>query len=269
MMDCFSYDAGTRPLLVSVPHDGRQLPCDIASGMTEAGRAIPDTDWHVGRLYDFARDLGAHVIRAEYSRYVVDLNRPADDSHLYAGRYGSGLCPTQTFAGEDIYQRGSAIDMDERVSGYWLPYHDKLAALLEQIRGEHGHVLLWDAHSIPSSVPRLFDGVLPVLNLGTWDQRSCAAAIAAAVMSVATASPYDAVLNGRFVGGYITRHYGRPGDGVHAIQLELAQRSYMDEATLEYDPDKASQLQNTLSAMLRACLVAAERYTQQAARGQD
>jgi N-formylglutamate amidohydrolase len=259
MMDTFTFDAGSTPLLVSVPHDGRQLPCEIAGEMTGAGRSIPDTDWHVARLYEFARDLGASFIRAEYSRYVVDLNRSADDSELYEGRQGSGLCPTQTFAGEDIYARGTSIDMDERIRSFWHPYHDKVESVLRDIRDTHGYALLWDAHSIPSRVPRLFDGELPELNLGTWDNRSCDAGIADAVMAVATASSFDAVQNGRFKGGHITRHYGRPDDNVHAVQLELAQRSYMDEASLEYDETKASQLRDTLRQMLTVFMSVADK----------
>lgn len=252
MIDTFTFEAGSSPLLISVPHDGRQLPCEIGSEMTDAGRAIPDTDWHVARLYDFAHKLGASFIRAEYSRYVIDLNRSADDSELYEGRYGSGLCPTQTFRGDDIYVKGTSIDMDERIEGYWQPYHSRLESALAEIREQHRCALLWDAHSIPSHVPKLFDGELPELNLGTWDNRSCGTAISSAVMAVAEASPYGVVENGRFKGGHITRYYGQPDSGVHAIQLELAQRCYMDEATLDYDDTKASRLRDTLSKMLQA-----------------
>jgi len=259
MMDTFTFDVGSVPLLVSVPHDGRQLPCEIAAEMTEAGRSIRDTDWHVARLYDFARGLGASFIRAEYSRYVVDLNRPANDSELYEGRQGSSLCPTQTFAGQDIYVRGISIDMDERVGSFWRPYHEKIDVALQDMRDAHGYALLWDAHSIPSRVPRLFDGELPELNLGTWDNRSCDVGISDAVMSAATASSFDVVQNGRFKGGHITRHYGQPSDNVHAIQLELSQRTYMDEVSLEYDDTKASRLRDTLEQMLRAFMRAADK----------
>lgn len=258
MIDTFTFETGSAPLLISVPHDGRQLPCEIAGAMTEAGRSIPDTDWHVARLYEFARDLGASFIRAEYSRYVVDLNRSADDSELYEGRYGSGLCPTQTFIGDDIYVRGTPIDMDERVEGFWRPYHEKLEETLTAIHGQHGYALLWDAHSIPSRVPTLFDGELPELNLGTWDNRSCDNAISSAVMAVAESSPFAAVENGRFKGGHITRRYGQPGSGVNAIQLELAQRSYMDEETLDYDDAKASRLRDTLTKMLETFMDSAK-----------
>lgn len=260
MRDTFTYHPGTLPLLVSVPHDGRQLPCEIAGRMTKAGRAIPDTDWHVARLYDFVSDLGAHVIRAEYSRYVVDINRPANGEALYEGRYGSGLCPTQTFLGEDIYKKGTYIDIDQRVDGFWRPYHEHLEAVLNLIRSSHGYALLWDAHSIPSVVPRLFDGELPVMNLGTWCHRSCSAGIADAVMEIATGSGHSAIMNGRFTGGYITRHYGRPEEGIHVMQLELAQRAYMDETTLEFDEFKAAQLRATIMSMLKTFMAAAEKH---------
>lgn len=257
MIDTYAFEAGDSPLLISIPHDGRQLPCEIAADMTDAGRAIPDTDWHVARLYGFAREIGASILRAEYSRYVVDLNRPADDSSLYEGRFGSSLCPTHTFAGDDIYAKGASIDREARIDDFWRPYHDKLAKTLAELRDEHGYALLWDAHSIPSRVPSLFDGELPELNLGTWDRRSCGEPIAGAVMAAAEASRYSVVCNGRFKGGYITRHYGRPGEHVQAIQLELAQRTYMDEASQKYDSAGASRLRGTLRRMLAAYLAAA------------
>lgn len=250
----YTFRSGNAPLLISVPHDGRSVPDDIATRMTEAGKSLPDTDWHVGRLYGFATELGAAMIVANYSRYVVDLNRPADDTTLYEGQLATGLCPTHTFAGQDIYTSESKIDTRKRVRKYWRPYHDRIQATLETLRAEYGYALLWDAHSITSRVPSLFDGELPVLNIGTWDGRSCSRAIADAAADIADASLYDAVVNGRFKGGYITRHYGKPEQGVHALQLEIAQRAYMDEATQRYDETHASQLRDTLKAMLGAFL---------------
>jgi N-formylglutamate amidohydrolase len=252
MTTVFDFHAGTTPLLVSIPHDGRQLPPEIATRMTAAGRSLPDTDWHVARLYEFARDLGASIITARYSRYVVDLNRPADDAALYSGQQATGLCPRRTFDGRDLYATEPRIDTADRLARFWYPYHDKIRTTLSELRKTHGRALLWDAHSIASRVPTLFDGELPVLNIGTFDGRSCAEAIASAVMRAASKSPYDAVRDARFKGGYITRCYGRPVDDVHAIQLELAQRAYMDEATAEYDEPKASQLRDTLRALLTA-----------------
>ncbi|MDH3352014.1 MAG: N-formylglutamate deformylase, partial [Gammaproteobacteria bacterium] len=242
----YSFHAGNTPLLVSVPHDGRELPADLAAQMNDLGRSLPDTDWHVARLYEFAADLGASLLVANYSRYVVDLNRPADDAALYATRPATGLCPTQTFAGQDIYAQATAIDVDDRVSRYWRPYHDKVAATLAKLRESFGYALLWDAHSIASRVPALFDGELPELNVGTWDGRSCSRVITDAVLQVVQASTYSGVLNGRFKGGYITRHYGQPGASVHAVQLEIAQRAYMDEQSTNYDEAKASQLRDVL-----------------------
>lgn len=246
----YSYHAGSVPLLVSVPHDGRELPDEIAAQMSEAGRALEDTDWHVARLYEFAKQLGASMIVANYSRYVIDLNRPADDAVLYAGQLVTGLCPTRTFAGQDIYVQNTTIDTDDRVRRFWRPYHDKISAVLADFRAVHGYALLWDAHSIASQVPSLFEGELPVLNVGTWDGRSCNPAITDAVMRAAADCPYDAVLNARFKGGHITRHYGAPDQNVHAIQLELAQRAYMDEATSDYDEGRASQLCDSLAVFL-------------------
>ena len=234
MSDVYSFHEGDLPVVVSVPHDGREIPGDIRARMTPETLAIPDTDWHVARLYDFVPELGASMIVARYSRYVVDLNRPPDDATLYAGQAGTGLCPEQTFAGEPVYRDSSRMtrkDIASRVSRYWRPYHDKLRATLNDFRARHGIALLWDAHSIPSRVPMLFDGELPVLNIGTWDERSCDVGRVRTVLTCAERSRYSTVHNGRFKGGFITRHYGAPPEGIHAIQLEVAQRAYMDEAT--------------------------------------
>lgn len=259
MSKIFSFRPGESPLLICVPHDGWQIPTEIVQYMSNAGRSIPDTDWHVAQLYDFASQRGASMLVAHYSRYVIDLNRPADDAALYPGKLATGLCPLQTFSGQDIYLDPIDIDQAGRVDTYWRPYHTQLAQSLKALRERHGYALLWDAHSIASRVPRLFDGELAALNIGSWDGRSCDAPIAAAVMSVASQSDYDAVLNGRFKGGYTTRHYGDPGNGVHALQLELAQRTYMHEVTLDYDREKASKLRATLNAMLDAFEEAARR----------
>ncbi len=250
---------GDLPVLISVPHDGCHIPDDIRSRMTPAGLAVPDTDWHVAELYEFARDLGASMQIANYSRYVVDLNRAATDDVLYPGQLVTGLCPLSTFAGEDIYNEGEITEQEkaERISTYWRPYHERLTSTLAAMRAKHGYALLWDAHSIPSVVPRLFDGKLPALNIGTNSGKSCAAFIETAVCEAASASPYSTVLNDRFKGGYITRHYGNPDNHVHAVQLEIAQRTYMDEATTVFDAEKAGQLRATLRQLLEALLSAA------------
>lgn len=255
MSNVYRFSAGDSPLLVSVPHDGRLIPAEQRARMTEAGLAIPDTDWHVAELYDFARELGASLLVARYSRYVVDLNRPPDDVSLYEGQVATGLCPRYTFAGDHLYSDRAPLSPAEvalRIERYWRPYHDRLAQTLDELRARHGFALLWDAHSIPSRVPRLFDGELPVLNLGNFDGRSCDAAIADQLHRLASESPYSTVLNGRFRGGYITRHYGDPANGLQAVQLELAQRAYMDEATRQVDSALAERLQHTLAALLEA-----------------
>jgi N-formylglutamate deformylase len=167
------------------------------------------------------------------------------------------LCPTQTFAGEEIYQRGAEIHIEGRISEFWQPYHDKLEETLNELKKKHGIALLWDAHSIASRVPKLFDGELPQLNIGTWDDRSCDPAVSNAVHQVARASGYEVVFNERFKGGYITRHYGDPAENVYAIQLELSQITYMNESAREYDEEKAKQLRGTLSNMLVAYLESA------------
>jgi len=259
MSEVFDLTRGSTPLVISIPHDGRALAPGMAERMTSAARALPDTDWHVRELYDFAGGLGAGVIAANFSRYVVDLNRSADDAALYADRVSTGLCPEATFAGEPLYRDGGLTtkEREERVRDYWKPYHDALALELERLVAEFGYALLWDAHSIRGEVPRLFDGVLPDLNIGTNGTASCAPRIEAAVAAAAHASGYSVAVNGRFRGGHITRHYGRPGRRVHAVQLELAQRNYMDEQSTAFHPDRAARLAAAIRMMLVAFMQAA------------
>ncbi|MCH9695637.1 MAG: N-formylglutamate deformylase [Gammaproteobacteria bacterium] len=261
MSEVFDFVAGDLPLLISVPHDGRDLPSKIRDRMTPAGQAIPDTDWDVARLYEFVEDMGACMLVAKNSRYVVDLNRSADDEVLYPGQLVTGLCPEHTFGGDAIYRSGVVSEGEQRgrVETYWRPYHEKLQQTLDAMCTTHGVALLWDAHSIPSKVPRLFDGELPVLNIGSNSGKSCGADIESAVAAVATASDYNAVLNGRFKGGFITRNYGKPSKGVHALQLEIAQRAYWNEGLGRFDDASAEPLRDTLKNMLIAFLDAAKK----------
>lgn len=251
----YEFQEGRLPLLVSVPHDGRRVPDDIARRMTSAALALPDTDWHVARLYDFVRDMGASLLVANYSRYVVDLNRPPDDRALYPGQLASGLCPSATFSGTPLYGNGETPADDERdarLERYWRPYHERIADEIARLRNLHGEAYLWDAHSIASRVPRLFAGELPELNLGSNRGLSCGSHARQAVATAAEASGYSFVVDGRFTGGYITRHYGAPDRSVHALQMELAQRCYMDEESLSYDASRARRLEATLKQLLEA-----------------
>ena len=248
---------GTAPLLVSLPHDGTALPGAIAARMTPRARLVPDTDWHVSRLYAFARELGASILVPRFSRYVIDLNRGEDDVSLYPGQNTTGLVPLVGFDGVPLYLPGQEPDEGEvraRVATYWRPYHTALRDELTRLRDLHGRVVLWEGHSIRGSdLPFLFDGRLPDLNLGTAAGASCSPALQARLEQLLAAqSKYDWVANGRFKGGHITRHYGEPGNGIEAVQLEISQRCYMDEGSFAYDDAKAAQLQ----ALLRTLLVA-------------
>ncbi|ALN81837.1 N-formylglutamate deformylase [Lysobacter antibioticus] len=251
---------GTAPLLISLPHDGALIPDALAARMVESARRAPDTDWHVSRLYALARAFGASIIVPSYSRYVVDLNRPPDDTSLYPGQNTTGLCPAVQFSGEAVYLDGQAPtpeDVAERVELYWRPYHDTLVGELDRIRGEHGRAVLWEGHSIRGEVPFLFEGRLPDLNLGTAAGKSCLPELQARLERILGAqSDYEWVANGRFKGGYITRHYGDPEIGVQAVQLEISQRNYMDETSFAYDESKAVRLQVVIEALLRATLAA-------------
>ena len=261
-MTGFFFARGSSPLLISIPHDGRSLAPGMEERMTKLGRSLPDTDWHVRRLYAFAGQLGANVLAARFSRYVVDLNRPASDAALYEGQTSTGLCPLKTFSGEDIYindEECTALEQQQRTQSYWQPYHDHLGRELKRIRRQFGYALLWDAHSIQSEVPGLFAGVLPDLNIGTNDGASCDSALQCAVFEAAESADYSVVQNGRFKGGYITRNYGRPENNVHAIQLELTQHAYMDERNLIYDADAAARLSHLLGGMLNKFVTEAGR----------
>jgi N-formylglutamate deformylase len=255
----FLFRAGRTPLLVSMPHVGTHIPADIAGDLTAQALTVPDTDWHVDLLYDFLDDIGASVVAATHSRYVVDLNRAPDGSDLYPGRDTTELCPTTSFHREPLYRHGRLpgdAEIARRVGVYWEPYHTALAAELERLKAAHGIALLWDAHSIASEVPRFFKGRLTDLNIGTNGGASCDPSLAGGVMEVAKAAEgYSAVLDGRFRGGYIIRQYGRPKQSVHAIQLEQSQRTYMDEAPpYGFRDDLAARVRPALREMLEAML---------------
>jgi len=250
---------GSAPLLISLPHDGSAIPAALAERMTPEARRAPDTDWHVSRLYAFARELGASILVPEHSRYVIDLNRGEDDTSLYPGQNTTGLVPLVRFNGAPVYlpgQQPDAADVAARIDTYWRPYHAALRDELERIRTQHGRVLLWEGHSIRGSgLPFLFEGRLPDLNLGTANGTSCSPALQARIEAeLAAQTDYDWIANGRFKGGHITRHYGDPANGIDAVQLEISQRIYMDEDSFDYDEARAARLQPLLRALLRACL---------------
>ena len=253
----FAFTPGTAPLLVSFPHAGTEIPDDIAARMTPEALQLADVDWHLPQLYAFVRAMGVSTIAARFARHVIDLNRPPEDTSLYPGQDVTGLLPLDTFRKEPLYRPGQAPDAaeaQERRARYWQPYHDALRTELDRLRTVHGSVVLWDTHSIASVMPRFFDGKLPDLNLGTADGRACAPALQAVAEAAMNAqTSYTHVSNGRFKGGYITRHYGRPEQGIHALQLEMCQCTYMDEtAPFGYRPDRAAQILPLLQRMLDA-----------------
>jgi N-formylglutamate deformylase len=255
----YTLHRGQAPLLVSLPHVGTLIPEALKARLVERALAAEDADWHLERLYAFARDLGASVIVPRHSRYVIDLNRPPENTPMYAGANNTELVPTRFFSGDPLYRDGQAPADDEvrdRLQRYWRPYHDALADELARLKTEHGHAVLWEGHSIRSVLPWLFEGRLPDLNLGTAKGASCAPRLRAALMQVLAAQQsYTQVTDGRFKGGYITRRYGQPQAGVHAVQLEMCWSTYMDEAPpYEVDPQRAERLQPVLRALLQAAL---------------
>jgi len=247
---------GDSPLLISIPHSGTRLTSELLLSLNAIGLSMPDTDWFVDRLYAWAPQLGAGMITAAHSRYVIDLNRPPDDSALYVGA-GTGLVPTCTFSGEPIYHDDKLPDESEkklRLQQFWQPYHESVAAELEKIRLRHGYAIMLDAHSIPGEVPRLFQGQLSQLNLGSNDRASASSTLIDQAMQVLDSSRYTAVLDGRFKGGYITRKYGRPALNTHVLQLEISQRSYMQEFPPVYQEPLAHELQSVLKELVDALI---------------
>jgi len=261
----YTLHRGSSPLLISMPHIGTDIPVELQAAYEPRALEVEDTDWHLGRLYDFtqgvAPDLGASILMSQVSRYVIDLNRPPDDAPMYPGASNTELCPTRFFTGDGLYRPGYEPNAAERLRRrglYWQPYHDALAAELARIKAIHGFALLWDAHSIRSHIPWLFEGTLPGLNIGTANGESAHPSIAQAVLDVCKANTQVShVLNGRFKGGYITRHYGKPAQNIHAVQLEMCQNLYMQEAApFDYDAQRAEATRPQLQAMLGAALSA-------------
>ncbi|HSC22197.1 MAG TPA: N-formylglutamate deformylase [Casimicrobiaceae bacterium] len=254
-------ECGDSPLIVSVPHAGRHVPDAIALRMTPEARALPDTDWHVDELYRFAPATGATLVVATHSRYVVDCNRDPSGAALYADADNTELCPTRTFANDAIYVANEAPSQNEiaaRRATFFEPWHACVSAEIQRVRARHGYAVLLDGHSIAAEVPRFFAGRLPDLNLGTADGRSCAASLQALAAGVlAGATRFSHVVNGRFKGGYVTRSFGAPHAGVHALQLEMVQDCYMNpwQPTL-FDPARA----RTIVALLERLVIAVSEW---------
>lgn len=265
-MDWLELHRGEAPLIVAFPHTGAELPAPFDADLVSPWLARKDADWRIETLYAFARDLGATTIRTSVSRSIIDVNRDPSGASLYPGMTTTELCPTTTFDGEALYREGaepSAESIEARRERFFAPYHHAIAEQAQRLRARHGRVVLYDAHAIRSRVPRLFDGELPHFNIGTNSGASCAETLARAVTSACAASKgFTHVRDGRFKGGYTTRHHGRPADGVHAIQMELAFRAFVREPDAPseanwpptFNADYAAPAQTVLSRVLNACL---------------
>lgn len=269
--DWLSVHEGSAPLVIGLPHTGTDIPAATEARMTSPWLARKDADWWVDRLYDFATEIGATTVRTGVSRSVIDVNRDPSGASLYPGMTTTGLCPTETFDGEPLYRDGQEPDADEiaeRRETWFVPYHAALQAQIDRLRAK-GPVVLYDAHSIRSVVPRLFEGELPQFNIGDNDGTTCAPELTRAVESACAVSGDSLVVNGRFKGGWTTRHYGRPEMGVHAIQMELADRGYILDPTepvtpdnwpSPYEPDRAAPMRDHLHRVLTACIAFAESH---------
>jgi N-formylglutamate deformylase len=249
---------GEAPLLVSFPHTGLDIPDDCAADLVSLPLARHDADWHIDKLYAFASELGATTVHTALSRTVIDVNRDPSGATLYPGQATTGLVPTETFDGRPLYREGTAPtpqEIERRKKAYFAPYHAALAQEIARLRALHPRIALYDCHSIRSVIPRLFPGELPVFNIGTNAGASCDPLMQAAVADICAASQWSHVVNGRFTGGWITRTYGKPADGVHAIQMEMAYRGYLPDERdpPPWDADFAKPIQQTLRAVLDAC----------------
>lgn len=247
---------GEGPLILAIPHSGVRAPDSVKQGLNETGQLLADTDWHVDRLYEGLHP-NATIVRASFHRYVIDANRDPSGKSLYPGQNTTSLCPTTDFYGAPIYREACEPDdfeIERRRQTFHAPYHDALQAEIRRVHALNGIAIVYDCHSIRSQLPFLFEGVLPDFNIGTNQGVTCAPEFEQAVLQVCkSASDYKTVLNGRFKGGWTTRRYGQPADGVHAIQMELAQATYMDETPpWRYDADKAARLREHLRKILRA-----------------
>ncbi len=251
---------GRTPLLVSLPHVGTAIPGEFHDAFLARALQTEDADWHLDRLYAPFVDLGIGMLVPRVNRYVIDLNRPTDDTPMYPGAANTELCPTRSFSGEPLYRDGAApgpAEVARRRETYWQPYHDALAAELQRLRGEYGYALLWDGHSIHSKLPWLFEGTLPDLNLGTADGASCAPSLRVALAAVLAAVPeYTSIVDGRFTGGHITRWYGRPDEGVHAVQMEMTWRCYMaaEAPPFAFSEGAAARVRPVLGRLLQTML---------------
>jgi len=300
MTDWMTVHRGDAPLVLAFPHTGTDIPADIEARFVSPELARKDADWWVDRLYAFAADMGATLVRTSVSRSVIDVNRDPSGASLYPGQATTGLCPTITFDGESLYRAGEepdAAEIEERKARWFAPYHKALAAELDRLREAHGAVVLYDCHSIRSVIPRLFDGALPHFNIGTYNGTTCAPELQERIVSIlshpgegggpvgkaeetersanqlppsildpglrrGSKKGWTTVVNGRFKGGWTTRHYGAPEHGIHAIQMELACRGYLDEPVgpdphpwpVPFDPDYARPITAILNRVIRACL---------------
>ena len=256
MNSTYSLSTGKIGMLISMPHNGQQIPKSIADTMTHNAHNVTDTDWYMDKLYDFATAMGIYTLTPKYSRYVIDLNRNSSGESLYVGADNTELCPTSTFDSSPIYlnnQAPSKKEITNRIELYWQPYHQALADTLKKLKQQYDKVVLLDAHSILSQVPRFFEGQLPDFNFGTADGKSCDEVLLKNIQKL-DLSPYSSVCNGRFKGGYITRAYGEPSNNIHAIQLELSQATYMNEPSNHYNEEKAERVKMRLKNFVQ-CLV--------------
>ena len=260
MTDIVSVTRGPSPLILSMPHPGTGLPPEVHAALNETGRAVPDTDWHMRQLYAFTERFQPTIVEAGLSRYVIDLNRDPSGASLYPGQATTELVPTTTFDGEPIWTTPpDEAEIARRRQAYFQPYHDALAAEIARVKKAHGWCLLWDCHSIKSVIPRLFPDTLPTLNLGTNSGKSCSPAVEVAASAAMAGHELTQIVNGRFKGGWITRHYGRPQDGVHAIQMEIALSAYLagEAPPWSFDAPRAHSLQGALESIIDAALAAA------------
>lgn len=261
----FDFHQGDSPVLVSMPHSGLALLPQMQQALSDEAKTLPDTDWYIPELYDFLTPLGVSVISANYSRYVVDLNRPVDDKPLYSSKT-TGLFPDILFADKPVFHAGKAhtdAQKEQIKTDIWHTYHAQIRHELDRIKAKFGYAILFDAHSIAAEVPMLFEGTLPDFNFGNNDGAACAPSLLAELDAIIAKTDYSHVCNGRFKGGYITRSFGQPEQGIHAIQLELSQATYLDDTQVskgiyQLDEQKKKKVSPQLKHLIEALIAAGQ-----------
>ncbi|GAA4113631.1 N-formylglutamate deformylase [Aquimarina addita] len=245
------------PILISIPHAGTQFPVEIKHYYKKKMRNhLDDTDWYVHKLYEFAPSLGITIIKANLSRWVIDLNRDPKSIPLYTdNRLITAITPITDFYGNNIYTSSSSepdpIEIQRRLDLYYWPYYRQIETLIADLKKKFGKVLLWDAHSIRHLVSTIQKKPFPDMILGNNDQKTAHPQLILTALEKLRSKKFEVAHNTPFKGGHITRYFGKPAQNVHALQLEMNKILYMDDNEITYNTKRASEVQEVLQDTLQ------------------